>query len=326
MKPNNWISSAQANEMLNKQLKTWPLAQKNYADLWQVQTKQLDLHGLTVQIQHNPGRIVSTGAKTDKQSIAARKCFLCTENLPQEQIRLPFGLHYYVLCNPFPLFQEHFTITARKHEDQRIKERLGDFLELACRMDKHTLFYNGPRSGASAPDHAHFQAVTRGVMPVEKELKNLPNAYGEEILSVEGGKIFAITGYIRNGFVIEATQRETATLLFRLVYDVLEQKPEETEPAMNLFALYEDERWRLIVMPRHKHRPWQYTATGENHLLSSPGAADMGGLFITPRQEDFEKIDPAIVQDIYSQVAFSDDDIAKLTHSLRAKHKSNSKL
>jgi len=326
MKPNIWISSAQANELLNKQLKTWPLAKKNYDDFQHVQTKSLDLGGITIQVQHNPARITSTGAKTDEQSIQKRKCFLCAENLPFEQIRLPFGFHYYVLCNPYPIFREHFTIPSRKHENQEIKNRLADFLELAYRMNHHTIFYNGPRSGASAPDHVHFQAVTRGQMPIEKELKLLPNNYCKEILSLEDGKLFALTHYFRNGFVIEASNKETAILLFQLIYNELDKKPDEPEPGMNLFALYDTAQWLLIIIPRHKHRPWQYDATGEDHFLSSPGAADMGGLFITPREEDFKKVTPSIIQDIYKQVSYSDNEIMKLTDIILAKHKSNSKL
>lgn len=326
MKPDVRISSAQASELLNKQLETWPLAKKNYDGLQHVQNKLLDLGGLAVQVQHNPARIISTAAKTDGQSIQKRKCFLCVENLPFEQIRLPFGDDYYVLCNPYPIFREHFTISSRKHEDQEIKNRLEDFLELACRMNRHTVFYNGPRSGASAPDHAHFQAVTRGQMPIEKELEILPNSYCKEIVSLEDGQLFALTRYFRNGFVIKANDKETATLLFHLIYNELDKKPDEPEPGMNLFVLYDKEQWRLIIIPRHKHRPWQYNATGEDHFLSSPGAADIGGLFITPGKEDFSKVTPSIIQDIYEQVGYSDDEIMKLTDIIIAKHKSNNKL
>ncbi|MDF9830699.1 DUF4922 domain-containing protein [Parabacteroides sp. PF5-6] len=326
MKPNKWISSAQADELLKKQLVTWSLPKKNYDDLQQVQTRQLDLGGITVQVQHNPARIASTGAKTDGQSIRQRQCFLCADNLPAEQIRLPFGYNYDVLCNPYPIFREHFTIVSRKHENQEIAKRLPDFLELAYRMNRHTVFYNGPRSGASAPDHAHFQAVTRGQMPIEKELHDLPNRYAKEILSLEYGKLFALTHYFRNGFVIEASDKKTISLLFHLIYKVLDKKPDEPEPGMNLFASYDENQWRLILIPRHKHRPWQYDATGEDHILSSPGAADIGGLFITPREEDFMKINPHIIQNIYEQVGYADDEILKLTDQIVAKHKSNNKL
>lgn len=45
MKPNNWVSSSQATELLSKQLVTWPLAEKNYKALEAVQVKSFDMEG-----------------------------------------------------------------------------------------------------------------------------------------------------------------------------------------------------------------------------------------------------------------------------------------
>lgn len=129
--------------------------------------------GFSIRAQFNPARIVSTGAKVDARSLKERKCFLCPENLPVEQERLPFGFRHLVLCNPYPIFPQHFTIPTRKHTPQLILPQWNDFLELTRRLAPFTVFYNGPRSGASAPDHAHFQAVTRGIMPLDEEVTNL---------------------------------------------------------------------------------------------------------------------------------------------------------
>ena len=170
MKPNNWVSSSQATELLSKQLVTWPLAEKNYKALEAVQVKSFDMGGFSIRAQFNPARIVSTGAKVDARSLKERKCFLCPENLPVEQERLPFGFRHLVLCNPYPIFPQHFTIPTRKHTPQLILPQWNDFLELTRRLAPFTVFYNGPRSGASAPDHAHFQAVTRGIMPLDEEV------------------------------------------------------------------------------------------------------------------------------------------------------------
>ena len=170
MKPNNWVSSSQATELLAKQLVTWPLAEKNYKALEAVQVKSFDMGGFSIRAQFNPARIVSTGAKVDARSLKERKCFLCPENLPVEQERLPFGFRHLVLCNPYPIFPQHFTIPTRKHTPQLILPQWNDFLELTRRLAPFTVFYNGPRSGASAPDHAHFQAVTRGIMPLDEEV------------------------------------------------------------------------------------------------------------------------------------------------------------
>ena len=81
---------------------------------------------------------------------------------------------------------------------------------------------------------------------------------------------------------------------------------------MNLFGWYREEEWILALIPRKRHRPWQYEAEGADHLLSSPGAADIGGLFITPLAEDFEKINPALLQDVYEQVCWSDQEVMEI--------------
>ena len=284
MKPNNWVSSSQATELLSKQLVTWPLAEKNYKALEAVQVKSFDMGGFSIRAQFNPARIVSTGAKVDARSLKDRKCFLCPENLPVEQERLPFGFRHLVLCNPFPIFPQHFTIPTRKHTPQLILPQWNDFLELTRRLAPFTVFYNGPRSGASAPDHAHFQAVTRGIMPLDEEVTQfIRHPYA----SVYDTRIFPLTGNLRPGLG-------------------------EPEPMMNIFGSYYDNNWVITVIPRKRHRPWQYEAEGNDHLLSSPGAADIGGLFITPLEKDFKKINPELLRDVYQQVCLSDRDVEEI--------------
>lgn len=316
MKPNFWVSSPQANELLKKQLVTWPLAKENYRKLASIQTKVFDLGGFSILVQLTPSRLLSSNARVDPQSILNRKCFLCSQNLHQEQVWLPFGLRYYVLCNPYPIFPEHFTITDRRHEPQEIGTRFDDFLELIKRLDNHTLFYNGPKSGASAPDHAHFQAVTRGIMPLDNEVM-LPDWLGEEVIELPHGSLRTLTGYLRNGFVIRAKSRETAISLFKAVYNALETTPEENEPKMNIFGFYTENEWIITIIPRQAHRPRQFFAEGEGQLLCSPGAADMGGLFITARPEDFEKINAPLLEDVYRQLCYENgkiNDIANHIH------------
>lgn len=206
MKPNNWVSSSQATELLSKQLVTWPLAEKNYKALEAVQVKSFDMEGFSIRAQFNPARIVSTGAKVDARSLKERKCFLCPENLPVEQERLPFGFRHLVLCNPYPIFPQHFTIPTRKHSPQLILPQWNDFLELTRRLAPFTVFYNGPRSGASAPDHAHFQAVTRGIMPLDEEVTQFIR---QSYASVYDNRIYPLTGNLRPGLVIQAAHRRS---------------------------------------------------------------------------------------------------------------------
>lgn len=317
MKPNVWVSSAQAKELLSKQLVTWPLAQENYRALaTKVRIKSFDMGGFTVKVQYNPARSVSSFAKLDQMSLQTRKCFLCKENLPEEQIGLTFGYDYLVLCNPYPIFPEHFTITACRHIDQMILPRLHDFLELARRMEAFTIFYNGPRSGASAPDHAHFQAVTRSVMPLDNEWEMLLNGHGRLLWEQTNGQLYAFDRYLRNGFIIHAKTEEAATSCFRAVYDSLDKSDNEVEPKMNLFAQYINKTWMLVVIPRRLHRPIQFHAEGTEQVLCSPGAADVGGLFITSREEDFDKMTPALLRNIYEQVCFTDAEMKKIAQTI----------
>ncbi|MDL2265135.1 DUF4922 domain-containing protein [Parabacteroides sp. OttesenSCG-928-G07] len=321
MKPNAWINSLQASDFLTKQLAAWPLAKQNYIALKSVYTKSVELKNFTIKIQCNPTRISSSCAKTEPTHIQERKCFLCLENQPTEQFRLFFGSHYYFLCNPYPIFPEHFTIVSRKHIDQQILSRIEDFLDLTKRLDKFTIFYNGPKSGASAPDHAHFQAVTRNSMPLDREWEQQMIRYGKSVWEENNGNIHTLENYLRNGFIIQAKTKKTAISLFEKIYACLHIEEGDMEPMMNIFGQYVDNSWVIIIIPRKKHRPKQFYATGDERLITSPGVADIGGVFITPREEDFNKITPDILEDIYTQICFDDSEITKFAEQLTVNQK-----
>ena len=157
------------HNLLTEQLASWETARNNYAALSGVRVKELNVNGIPYKVQFNPARIVSSGAKVDAKSIQARKCFLCPANLPTVQKGISFGGHYHILVNPFPIFPRHLTVPELAHTPQRIATRFTDMLELAEALTDYTIFYNGPKCGASAPDHAHFQAGNKGFMPIEKD-------------------------------------------------------------------------------------------------------------------------------------------------------------
>lgn len=318
MKPNSWVSSSQAKEMLTKQLVTWELAAKNYRDFQNIQYKTFSFDGFEIKVQFNPSRVRSSGANVDPDALKKRRCFLCPDHLPVEQERLPFGSQYLVLCNPYPIFPEHFTISTRQHQPQLIEGRYGDMLEMARRLDQFTVFYNGPQSGASAPDHMHFQAGTRNYMPLDYEKEEIMKNKLSLVLQNRDGEIYALKNYLRNGFIITSTDRKSAEELFRKVYKPL-NKPEGTitEPMMNLFCRYENNTWITTVIPRKAHRPRQYYSTGTDHLLSSPGAADMGGLFIISQPDDFRKISAGILADIYEQLCLGNDEIDRISDLIK---------
>lgn len=292
-------------KLLADQLATWETARANYAALAGVRVKELDIDGTPYKVQFNPARIVSSAARVDAKSISERKCFLCPGNLPPEQKGIPFGGHYRILVNPFPIFPRHLTIPDTEHVPQRIASRFPDMLDLARLLTDYTVFYNGPHCGASAPDHAHFQAGNKGFLPIEKtwrtQVAGKVTGYGQAIL-------WLLDDAPRTTLVIESAEKENAEKLFSLLYRSLPVKPGEEEPMMNVLARYEAGRWTVFVFPRRKHRPDCYNAEGEANLLISPASVDLGGVFITPVEKDFRKITAEDVKRILGEVCLSADE------------------
>lgn len=300
-------------KFLTEQLADWETARNNYAALTGVQVRELNVCGVRYKVQFNPARIVSSGAKVDAKSIQERKCFLCPANLPAQQKGIPFGGHYQILVNPFPIFPRHLTIPDLNHTPQRIEGRLEDMMELARQLTDFTIFYNGPRCGASAPDHAHFQAGNRGFMPIEADWKN---QIAGRIADYGKATLYYLNDQPRTTLVIQSSDMASANHLFSLICRLLPEQP-EGEPMLNLLAMYDEGVWTLFVFPRAKHRPACYTAEGDARLLSSPASVDLGGVFITPVEADFHKISPAIMEQILSEVCLSASDFAKLRQDIK---------
>lgn len=302
------MTSKDAKDLLHRQLKVWELAQNNFEALGRVESKDIDFGGFTIRVQFNPARIQSSAAKVDAKSIQERKCFLCPQNLPPQQEGVAFGEEYQVLVNPFPIFPEHFTIPAHAHTDQLILDRYGDMLDLAKSMDNYVIFYNGPKCGASAPDHAHFQAGNKGFMPIEKDIVNIDLKLVYENAGIVVSKI---DSYLRNGFLIEAIDKQQSIKFFKKIYAALEIKEGEKEPMLNIVAWYnkQEQAWFTVVFPRVQHRPSCYFEEGDANILISPASVDLGGVFITPLEKDFQKITKADIEQILSEVCISRDQL-----------------
>lgn len=302
------------HNLLTEQLVSWETARNNYAALSGVQVKELNVNGILYKVQFNPARIVSSGAKVDAKSIKERKCFLCPANLPAEQKGIPFEGHYNILVNPFPIFPRHLTIPETAHVNQRISPRFGDMLDLAQQLTDYTIFYNGPKCGASAPDHAHFQAGNKGFMPIEQSWRELVAGkvadYGQTTL-------WHLNDTPRTTLVIESADRKTAIKLFDIVYHSLDIQPGEDEPMMNVLGMYEAGKWIVFIFPRAKHRPACYTAEGDANLLSSPASVDLGGVFITPVEKDFIKITAEDIAQILGEVCLSPTDFQKVRQRIK---------
>jgi ATP adenylyltransferase/5',5'''-P-1,P-4-tetraphosphate phosphorylase II len=297
------------NELLTQQLSQWDLAARNYEGLKKVLKHTFIWESdITIGVQFNPERIVSSSAKVDKASIEQRKCFLC--HLPPQQESVAFGDEYLILVNPFPIFSRHLTIPHISHTDQRIKGKMADMLLLARELDEFTVFYNGPRCGASAPDHFHFQAGNKGFMNIEREIHKLHKI---TVKTENGTTASYLYDYLRPVLILEGDNEDTLCRWFDQVYQILEKiAPQDEEPMMNVLANYQSQRWSICVFPRKLHRPWQYFAEGTDHFLISPGAVDMGGVFIVPRQEDFNKITPEVIESILEQVGIGEKEFQTL--------------
>lgn len=300
--------------LLDRQLSEWDTAQNNYVALQNVQIKEVQVEGVRYKVQFNPARIVSSGAKVDTVSIQARKCFLCEENRPSVQEGILFKGHYQILVNPFPIFPRHLTIPETTHTPQRIEGRFEDMLELAQALTDYTLFYNGPKCGASAPDHAHFQAGSKWFMPIETVWKTLPKS---EVTRYNDGVLYRLNEAHRSTLVITARTIESASHLFNAIFRTLPQTSEKEEPMINLLTWYEEMQWTVCVFPRSKHRPDCYYAEGIENLLCSPASVDLGGVFITPRETDFQRITAAHIGQILTEICVSSEEMTRICQQIK---------
>lgn len=293
---------ARVRQMVSAQLLSWELAGRNHAALRTVQTREFSFDGFSVYVQFNPSRIVSSGAKVDAASVAARPCFLCPENRPAEQMSIEWG-GYDILLNPYPVFGSHLTIAHQEHFPQEIAPYLTDMFALSRELPGYALFYNGPRCGASAPDHQHFQAVPAASLPVVADYGQLKQTHAVQYDRTGRAVTYVMRDYLRTLFCIESAHADALEIAFMKLYNMLMTEP-FVEPMMNLVCVWGDEGWRLFVFPRATFRPWQYSADDERtRLLISPAAVEMAGVMISPLREHFERVTAADIADIYSQVS-----------------------
>ena len=293
-----------------RQLENWPAARQRYHELLNVETRELSSGTSTVVAQWNPARIVSTGAAVDAATLSKRPCFLCDQNRPPQQMKRIVDGKWELLVNPFPILPMHFTVPSVKHRPQAIKDMIGEMFRLMADYPELLVFYNGPKCGASAPDHAHLQAGTNGIVPLQRSWQRLARELTPVVRLSEDADISVIADYFCPALLIRSHTREDGDRLFRHVYAALPQRADETEPMMNLLGWCHDGEYMLVVIPRAKHRPDCYTAKGDDQILVSPGALDMAGLLITPREEDFRRLTADQALSLLRQVALGSDEFA----------------
>jgi hypothetical protein len=298
-------------ELLSRQKKAWPNLREGYESLKDVRERDSPCKGFSVRLQYNPRRIKSSLADVSEKNVNERRCFLCLDHLPEGQKGILLRSDYLILCNPMPVFSSHFTVSHLDHRLQVIAEHIDTFLQLMADFGSGwTVLYNGPRCGASAPDHLHFQVAPSGQMPIEKEIREGKRLtlmkqddnvllfrlrdLGREVIILEGDEPMAVGGTFK-GF-LNALKK---VLLI------------DEEPMMNIAGFYKESRWRLVIFPRRKHRPDAFFREGDARVVVSPGVIDMGGLLITPIEKDFDRLDAAAVEGIYGEVSLDGETVKR---------------
>ena len=297
----------QVKKLLDNQLHTWQVVQDNYAALDFVQIRRIECLGREVLLQFNPKRIRSSAAKVDKASLEARPCFFCYR--PKEQESVIYNSDFEILVNPYPIFQEHLTIPLLRHERQQVKPYIGTMLDLAKSLPSFAIFYNGPKCGASAPDHMHFQAGTREGFPV---IQNWVREENKLIWEKNGVNLYMNSYISPTTLFLVSKDREGVLELFERLYDLLEIKQEEYEPRINLLTWVNQEEWIICLFPRESSRPSCYYAEENDKILISPATVEMSGLFITPLESDFLKVTAKDLQKIWQEVSVEKDKIESL--------------
>ena len=308
------------HKFVGDQLSRWPLACDNFRALKNVRVRELNVGGLTVKLQFNPARMISSAAKLNKEDIAKRRCFLCRENRPPEQIMIKFdgrkGKKYHILVNPYPIFPDHLVIAKSKHVDQSILHRYVDMLDLAKKYSSYTFFYNGPKSGASAPDHHHFQAAPSGLIPLVEDVNRLDDQELQYVSSIQDARLYHYNKFTTGVFFLRAETVKSAAKLFYRLLDCADIPEGEKEPMFNLFSYWKDGEFRSIVVFRSRHRSHHYFSDGPDHLTMSPGCADMGGVFIVPVEAEYEKMTEALLGEMVDEVSITKEEEATILNRL----------
>ena len=310
------LSDSPLQRFFNRQLEKWEAARQRYHDLRNVKMRELAVGASSIQVQWNPARMVSTGAKMDAKTLAERPCFLCEQNRPKEQFKKVVDNQWELLVNPFPILPQHYTIPSVKHQPQRILDNYVEIHKLLEEYPELMVFYNGPHCGASAPDHAHLQAGTSGRVPLQLSWQRLSRNLTVIVSLNDDENISLVNDYPCSALLIRSRSQYGDEQLFRRLYEALPEA--DPEPMMNIVSWRSDDEFLSVVFPRAKHRPDCYYQEGDAQFVISPGALDMAGLIITPRQQDFERLTPEKAIEILSEMTLSDEALQQVIDQLKS--------
>lgn len=303
-----------ARALIRQQKEMWPMLQDGYEALAEARVKRMKVKEASVVVQYNPRRIRSVAARVDKASVEARRCFLCADALPPEERGIAYGDDLIILCNPFPILEDHLSIVHREHVEQRLNGNVESLLRLARDLGpQFFVLYNGPRCGASAPDHLHFQACSRHLLPIDNDLgPNDADMAAHCDACAEGRdsfELFTLEGAARSVVVFRGNRIAIlADWIYRTLGELAEGDP-GAEPMVNMICLYDKANWTVYLFPRARHRPARFFAQGDEQLLVSPGAIDMAGVIVVPEPAHFEKITAEDVRAIYAEVSLEVEEV-----------------
>lgn len=289
-------------ELFERQVRAWPQLAQGVAGLARATTRRVRIDWFDIFVRHIPHRAGSTMAAVDRESIAKRPCFLCADNLPAEEEGVRFDEEFTIYCNPFPIVDRHLTIAHGEHGPQHIANRFGSMLDLAAALPGYFVIYNGPECGASAPDHMHFQAGWRELLPIAKETAGLTGV--------------AVPNYSRRVLLFRGRDRTALIDRMDRAIELLAQTTGKwAEPLVNIAVLHERGEWVTYLFPREKHRP-QVFRTGE--LTVSPAAIDLCGIFVVPLAHDFERITGDAIAAIFREITLPEDQFREVAARLES--------
>lgn len=295
--------------LIKEQAQAWEGLRLGLTGLAAAETETFNVLESRVLAQHNAQRIVSTSAKVDAETIGERACFLCPENMPDEERGIDFLGRYAILCNPFPVLPAHLVIAAQEHRPQRITGQFADMLALAEALGSgYVVLYNGPACGASAPDHLHFQAAKKDGLPIVEELTGEGRNRQSRMWDDGWVRGWSIEGYRVNFVAAESAVADALEVWFERLMKALGRVApvSEPEPMVNLMAEFTAERnYRLIIFPRERHRPTAFFAEGDEKLTISPAAIDLGGVLVVPVEADFRRLKAEMIENIYREVTLA---------------------
>ena len=304
-------------ELFSEQKKVWLDLLKGYESLKDLRERNISCSGFSVRLQHNPGRIKSSTADVTQKNANEQRCFLCLNHLSEDQKGILYRSEYLILCNPMPILTAHLTVSHMDHRHQAVDEHIDAVLRLMVDLGSGwTVLYNGPKCGASAPDHLHFQVARSRQMPIEKEIRE-----GKRLAlvkKVDDVLFYRVSNLGREAILLEGSDPIAVERAFKGFLNVLQNVLLlNEEPMMNIAGFYEERKWRLIIFPRRKHRPDAFFKEGNDRVVVSPGVIDMAGVLVTPVEKDFERLDVATVEGIYREVSLEGNIVERAIEAMR---------